>query len=109
MGDNANAELVRRAERRAALLDDIAERQEELKQIKAEDRADGFSEKALAQVVKELRRGPDYQADVLQLEMELDTYRAAVGLPRTLDDAQRLVAAEASDMQAGRTARGATR
>lgn len=100
MGDdttsNTQAELVRRAERRAALLDDIAERQEELKQIKAEDRADGFSEKALAQVVKELRRGPDYQADVLQLEMELDTYRAAVGLPRTLHDAQRIVADRAA-------------
>lgn len=95
MGDetksNTQAELRRRAERRAAVLDEIAERQEELKALKAEDKADGFTERALAQVVKELRRGADYQADVLQLEMELDTYRAAVGLPRTLEDAQRAV------------------
>ena len=101
MGDvveisNTNAELVRRAERRVTLLDEIAERQEELKQLKAEDKADGFDEKALAKVVKELRRGADYQADQLELELVLDTYRRALGLPVTLEDAQRRVAAAAA-------------
>lgn len=97
---NTGAELRRRAERRVGLLDQIGELQEELKLAKAEDKADGFTEKALAQVVKELRRGAEYQADVLQLELELDTYRAAVGLPRTLEDAQRQVAEDSARLEA---------
>jgi uncharacterized protein (UPF0335 family) len=93
---NTNAELVRRAERRVTLLDEIAERQEELKQLKAEDKSDGFDEKALSKVVKELRRGADYQAAQLELELVLDAYRRAVGLPVTLEDAQRRVAVAAA-------------
>lgn len=88
-------ELRRRADRRKTVLDDIADLQEDLKEFKKEDKADGYSEKALAQVIKEMRRGEDFQVGQLQLELELDTYRKAVGLPTTLDDAQKR-AAEAS-------------
>jgi uncharacterized protein (UPF0335 family) len=84
-----NDELKRRADRRRQILDDIAERQEDLKQCKAEDKADGYSEKALAQCIKELRRGAEYQEKQLSLELELDTYRKALGLPVTVEAAQK--------------------
>lgn len=90
-GNQYNAELKRRADRRMELLDQIADLQEELKQAKAEDKADGYSEKALAQCLKELRKGPDYQEAQLALELELNTYRSALGLPVTLDAAQQAV------------------
>lgn len=90
MEDNQyNKELKRRADRRMTILDEIAERQENLKQCKAEDKADGYSEKALAQCLKELRKGPEFQEAQLSLELELDTYRKALGLPVTLDAAQK--------------------
>jgi hypothetical protein len=98
IGNNAQAELKRRAQRRVDLLDQVAELQEELKLFKAQDKEDGFTEKALAQVIKEMRRGVDYQAAQLQLELEVDTYRRACGLPVTLEDAQKLAAAEAAEV-----------
>ena len=99
IGDNSNAELKRRAERRIGILDKIADLQEELKAHKQQDKEDGFNEKALGQVIKELRKGVDYQADQLQLEMELNTYRRAVDLPTNLADAQKLAVNEASEVQ----------
>lgn len=113
MEDNQyNRELKRRADRRMVLLDEIAERQEDLKQCKSEDKADGYSEKALAQVIKELRKGPEYQEAQLSLELELDTYRKAVGLPVTLDAAQEAARKDVESLpedaadKAGRRARG---
>lgn len=99
IGDNhANEELRRRARALCDVLDQIAELQEDAKEIKGEAKADGYDMKAFAQIVKEMRRGPDYQADQLQLELVLDTYRRAVDLPVTLDAAQ----------EAAREAAGAT-
>ena len=100
---NAQQDLKRRADRRVTILDQIADLQEDMKQLKAEDKADGFNEKALAQAVKEMRRGIDFQADQLQLELEVDTYRKAVGLPRTLDDAQKRAHAAAEEVEPSRT------
>ena len=57
----------------------------------AAEKSSGFTVKAFNQVVKEMRRGAAFQAAQLQLELELDTYRAAVGLPVTLDAAQQAV------------------
>ena len=95
--DNHGAlELKRRAERRVRILDEIAAAQEDLKQLKAEDKADGYNEKALAHVIKSLRKGADWYADQLQLELELDTYREAVGLPTDLETAQKLAREEAA-------------
>lgn len=86
--NTANEDLRRRATALKEKLDEIAELQEEVKQLKAEAKADGYDLKALNQVVKELRRGPDYQAAQLELELVLDTYRKAVDLPVTLEAAQ---------------------
>lgn len=94
-GNNSAAELKRRAERRKDILDQIADLQVDLKALKAEDKEDGFNEKALAQCIKEMRRGADYQCDQLTLELELDTYRKACGLPVTLEAAQEAALAEA--------------
>jgi len=89
LGSNtANEDLKRRATALKEKLDQIADLQEEVKQLKAEAKADGYDLKALNQVVKELRRGPDYQAAQLELELVLDTYRRAVDLPTTLEAAQ---------------------
>lgn len=85
-------ELQRRASRRVDVLDRIAELQEELKTFKAEDKSDGYDEKALAKCIKELRQGPEHQAAQLELELVLDTYRRNLGLPTTLEDAQQRVA-----------------
>ena len=96
LGSNtANEELRRRARALTDKLDEIAELQEEVKQIRSEAKADGYDMKALNQVVKEMRRGADYQSAQLELELVLDTYRKAVGLPTNLEDAQKAVAAEA--------------
>ena len=90
LGSNtANEDLRRRAMAMKEKLDEIAELQEEVKQLKAEAKADGYDLKALNQVVKEMRRGPDYQAAQLELELVLDTYRRAVDLPVTLEAAQK--------------------
>lgn len=83
------SELKRRAERRVNLLTQIGDLQEDLKALKAEDKSDGYNEKALGQCVKELLNGSEYQAEQLQFELELDSYRTAVGLPVSLETAQR--------------------
>lgn len=87
-----NSELKRRAERRVRILSEIGDLQEDLKVLKADDKAGGYNERALAQCVKEMLRGHEYQEEQLQLELELDTYRTACGLPVTLETAQRKVA-----------------
>jgi uncharacterized protein (UPF0335 family) len=95
LGANANADLKGRAEELAGVLDDIAELQDRAKEIKADAKAEGYDMKAFNQVVKEKRRGASYQADVLQLELVLDTYRRGVGLPVTLEEAQKRAAEDA--------------
>lgn len=95
--DNHGAlELKRRAERRVQLMNDIAELQEELKQLKAEDKADGYNEKALGNVIKSLRKDASWHAAQLELELELETYRKAVGLPTDIEEAQKRVREEAT-------------
>lgn len=98
MGDNANADLKGRAQEMAAVLDEIAEMQERVKDIKAAAKQDGYDMKAFGQVVRELRRGASYLCDQLELELVLDTYRRGVGLPVTLDAAQELARAEAGSL-----------
>ena len=88
---NISATTQGLAARWARLLDEIAERQEDLKQLKADAKADGFNLRCLAQIVKEQRRGAKYQAEQLALEFELDVYREAVGLPTDHEVAQSLV------------------
>jgi uncharacterized protein (UPF0335 family) len=87
----STSELKNRAQRRVNLMTEIEGLKEDLKRLKGEDKADGYNEQALAQCVKELLKGAEYQEEQLQFEMELDTYRTAIGLPVTLETAQRHV------------------
>lgn len=87
MEKSAAKELKRRASRRATLLDEIKAKQDELKELRAEDKADGFNEKALAAVVKSLRNGVQWHADQLAFELEVDTYRNACGLTTDAESA----------------------
>ena len=83
----AQEELKRRVDRRMKVEDDIDEMKEDLKLLKKQDKDDGYNEKVLKQIIRELRATPKKRADQLQLEMELNTYRPAVGLPVTLEAA----------------------
>ncbi len=98
-----NNELDKLAKRWITLVDEIAKHQEDLKQLKAEIKNVGFDTKVLGQVVKELRKDENYRADQLEMELMLDTYREAVGLPRAFEEAQALVrdAANAIPTNAG--------
>lgn len=90
-GSNSKSAIVSFAERMTTLLDDKARIDEDIKALKGEMKALSFGKdemRAFGQIVKELRRGPDYQADQLQLELVLDTYRRAVDLPTDLEVAQ---------------------
>jgi len=98
MGGNSKAVLRERVQRRVDVLEQIDELKQTLKDYKDEDKADGFTEKAIAQVIKEVRKGVDFQADQLQLELEVDTYRDANDLPRTLAEAQKRAHAAAEDV-----------
>jgi uncharacterized protein (UPF0335 family) len=92
---NVNAAVDATVKEWSELLDEIAEAQGRVKELKERAKSDGWNLKALAQCVKELRRGAEFSQDQLTLELEVNTYRTAVGLPVTLEDAQRAVAAEA--------------
>ena len=98
LGDNAGADIRGRAKELASVLDDIAALQERAKAIKSEARLDGYDMKAFSQIVREMRRGPDYQCAQLELELVLQSYRRGVGLPVTLEEAQRLAREAAGDM-----------
>jgi len=87
-GNLVNEELKRRAENLSRLLDEKLEIDADIKALKQAAKDDGYNMKAFAQIIKELRKGAEYQADQLQLELELDTYRRGVGLPVTLEGAQ---------------------
>lgn len=96
LGANANADLKGRAEELAGVLDDIAELKNREKEIKADAKAEGYDMPSFNQMVKEKRRGASYQCAQLEKELVLDTYRKAIGLPVTLEDAQKRAAADAS-------------
>lgn len=98
IGDNSNSDLRSRAEELAGVLDDIAELQDRAKKIKSDAKAEGYDMKAFNQVVKEKRRGAAAMADQLQLELVLDTYRKGIGLPVTLEEAQRIATEEAGEL-----------
>lgn len=98
IGGNAKAQLESYARRISEGLDRVAEGQEAVKAAKAEAKAEGYSLKALSQCVKEKRKGAKHSADQLQLELELVTYRKALGLPADLETAQKLAAQEAGEV-----------
>lgn len=95
---NIDATTKAYAEKMTALLDEQAKTAGALKELRAEIKAEGYNLKAVNQVVKELRKGAQFQADQLMLELELDTYRKSVGLPVTVEDAQERARREAATM-----------
>jgi uncharacterized protein (UPF0335 family) len=95
IGGNAAADLKGRAEDYAAVLDEIDEAKQRAKDLKDAAKGEGYDMKAFAQIVKEARKGAKYQADQLQLELVLKTYRKAADLPTELAEAQKRAAAEA--------------
>lgn len=97
-GGNAAEELKYRIARRVEKLDEIEALKDELKEYVDEDKADGYSEKAIAQAIKETRKGAKYSVGQLTLELEVDTYRTAAGLPVTLEAAQKAAALEAETL-----------
>lgn len=88
LGSNAEADLKRRIDRRVDLLDEVAELQDKLKEFKAEDKADGFTEAAIADAVKLRRADAEKVLGRLLLEAEIQVYRKAAGLPIEIADAQ---------------------
>jgi uncharacterized protein (UPF0335 family) len=89
--NGADAELKRRIDRRVSLLGDIAALQEDLKSLKAEDKSDGYDEKAIGAAVKSCLKGDEWHADQLAFEAVVDTYRRAAGLPVDMEAAQAAV------------------
>lgn len=98
LGGNAGRDLRDRIERLDGLLDELAEVQEQIKALKTEMKEDGYNMRAVGQILKERRRGAEFQAAQLTLELEVDTYRRATGLPVTLEAAQAAVLAGASEV-----------
>lgn len=95
MGSNSETELKRRIDRRVGKLDEIAELQEELKTMKAEDKSDGFTEQAIMDAVRLRRADADKILATLTLEAEKAVYRRVAGLPTSLEAAQELAQEEA--------------
>lgn len=96
IGANQSADLKSRVEQLIDLLDEIDEKKADAKKIRDAAKADGYDMKAFNQVVKEKRKGADYQAAQLELEMVLDTYRTAVGNETDLEKAQETARREAA-------------
>lgn len=80
IGNNSEAELKRRIDRRVDKLDELAELQEEIKAMKAEDKADGFNEKAIMDAVKLRRADAEKLLATLTFEAEKTVYRKAAGI-----------------------------
>jgi uncharacterized protein (UPF0335 family) len=104
----ARDELRRRASAMSAKLDEIAELQVEVKELKLEAKSDGYDMKAVGQIIKEMRKGPEFQAAQLELELVLDTYRVAVGLPTDVEVAQKAVRDAALEVPESKTGRRET-
>ena len=93
----SNSPLEGYVNRMALMLDEQAALAGDIKELRGEVKEAGFNVKAFNQAVKEKRKGAKYQAAQLELELEMDTYRSAVGLPVTLEDAQERARKEAEN------------
>lgn len=96
IGDNQSADLKGRVDTISSILDEIDDAKLRLKEAKDSAKADGYNLKVVNQIVKEKRKGAEFQADQLALEAELNQGRKAIGLPTEIEEAQKLarVAAE---------------
>ena len=87
LGNNAAERLKSFVERWARLLDEIGDLQEDLKQVKAEAKAEGYDMNALGETVKDYRADEEKRANKLERRAIYDTYKRAIGLPTELDAA----------------------
>ena len=97
-GSNSEAELKRRIDRRVEILDQVAELNEELKTFKAEDKSDGFTEKAIADAVKLKRADAEKVLATLLYEEERKLYRKAAGVPTDIETAEKNVRTHVAEM-----------
>lgn len=105
MGGNSEAELKRRIDRRVDVLDQVAELAEEMKGFKAEDKAEGFNERAIADAVKLKRADPDKVLATLMLEAEKAVYRRVAGVPVEIAEAQKAAAVHAGNVPEAKSAK----
>ena len=94
----SNTQLKSLAESMARLLDEKAALDADIKEKRSEIKELGFNVKVFNQIVKEKRKGASFQADQLEMELELYTYRRETGLPVTLEDAQERARKEAESV-----------
>jgi hypothetical protein len=90
VGDNSGAIFAARVQRRIDLFDDADELKKTLADYKTEDKADGLTEKLVAQMVKEKRADPEKLLKQLSYEAEVEAGRKAVGLPTEIEVASKL-------------------
>lgn len=107
LGHNgADAELKRRIDRRIEKLDAVAALAAEIKTMKAEDKDDGYNEKAIADAVKLRRADPDKVLATLMFEAERQVYRRVAGVPTEIEEAQRVAAIAADAVPKPKKQRG---
>ena len=79
-GSNSEAQLRAAAETIKTLREQIAALQDEIKVEVAAAKSNGFNMKALNRVIKDMMLEPEAMEQQLVLELEIDTYRRAVGV-----------------------------
>ena len=87
-GDNSDKMLKRFAEQFRALMDQTAEIQEEVKNLRQEVKAHGLNPKVIAQLARELRMDEDARTKQLEFEWEVSAGRKSVGLRSEIDGAK---------------------
>lgn len=98
IGGNASADLKHRVERRLEIFAEADELRKKLGEFKAEDKADGYTEAAIADAVKLRRADPEKVLKALTLEAEKKVYRAAAGVVTDLKTAAELARAHANGL-----------
>jgi len=98
MGGNAKEDVNRRVERRLDVYAKADELKTQLAEFKAEDKADGYTEAAIADAVKLRRADPEKVFRTLTIEAEKRVYREAAGVETNLEAAARLAAAHAKTL-----------
>ncbi|OYW56818.1 MAG: hypothetical protein B7Y80_01665 [Hyphomicrobium sp. 32-62-53] len=91
LGDNAEAELKRRVDRRVEIVEELAAIKTRLDEFKKEDKADGFNDKAIVHAVKMRTADPEKVLATLLLEAECKLYRKAAGVATEIDEAEKAV------------------
>lgn len=89
LGGNTLADLKHRIERRVTLIEDMDKLRKQLGEFKADDKSEGFDEKAIVDAVKMVRTDPEKRFATLTFDRMKATYRKAAGIPTDLEVAAR--------------------